>query len=53
VFSNDAAVLLDRLQGTGTFNGKTFIDDNRCARLCLRRNGTWQIAFEQASAIAS
>ena len=53
VFGNDAAVLLDRLQGTGTFNGKTFTDDNRCARLCLRRNGTWQIAFEQASAIAS
>ncbi len=53
VFSNDAAVILDRLQGAGTFNGKTFTDDNRCARLCLRRNGTWQIAFEQASAIAS
>jgi len=51
VFSNDAAVILDRLQGTGTFNGNTFTDDNRCARVCLRRNGTWQIAFEQASPI--
>ncbi|MGB8541029.1 MAG: nuclear transport factor 2 family protein [Candidatus Acidiferrales bacterium] len=52
VFSDDAAVILDRLQGAGTLHGKTFTDDNRCARLCLRRHGTWQIAFEQASAIA-
>jgi uncharacterized protein (TIGR02246 family) len=52
VFGNDAAVILDRLQGAGTLHGKTFTDDNRCARVCLRRNGTWQIAFEQASAIA-
>jgi ketosteroid isomerase-like protein len=51
VFSNDAAVILDRLQGTGTLNGNTFTDDNRCARLCLRRNATWQIAFEQASPV--
>jgi hypothetical protein len=52
VFGNDAAVILDRLQGAGTLNGKSFTDDNRCARICLRRNGAWQIAFEQASAIA-
>jgi hypothetical protein len=51
VFSNGAAVILDRLQGTGTLNGKTFTDDNRCARVCLRRNGAWQIAFEQASPV--
>jgi|SRR5580658_2183967 uncharacterized protein (TIGR02246 family) len=53
LFSNDAAVILDRLQGTGTFNGKAFTDDNRCARVCLRRNGAWQIAFEQASPVIS
>jgi ketosteroid isomerase-like protein len=52
VFGKDVAVILDRLQGTGTFNGKTFTDDNRCARVCIRRNSAWQIAFEQASAIA-
>ncbi len=51
VFSNDAAVIIDRWQGTGTLNGTTFTDDHRCARLCLRRNGTWQIAFEQASPV--
>ena len=51
VFSNDAAVILDRLQGTGTLNGNTFTDDNRCARVCLRRSGTWRIAFEQASPV--
>src|ERR1700722_2644882 len=53
VFSNDAAVILDRLQGTGTLNGNTFTDHNRGARLCLRRNGAWQIAFEQASPVKS
>jgi uncharacterized protein (TIGR02246 family) len=52
VFSNDAVVILDRLRGTGTLNGKTFTDDNRCARLCLRRNGAWQVAFEQASPVS-
>ena len=51
VFSNDAAVIIDRFQGTGTFHGNTFTDDNRCARVCLRRNGAWQIAFEQASPV--
>jgi len=51
VFSNGAAVILDRLQGTVTLNGKTFTDDNRCARVCFRRNGAWQIAFEQASPV--
>ena len=51
VFSNDAAVILDRLQGIGTLKGNSFTDDNRCARVCLRRNGAWQIAFEQASPV--
>jgi hypothetical protein len=51
LFSNDAAVILDRWTGTGTFNGKTFTDDNRCAS--LRRNAAWQIPFEQGSPIAS
>jgi hypothetical protein len=53
LFSDSAAVIIDRLQGTGTFNGNTFKDDNRCSRFCLRRNGAWQIVFEQASAIPS
>jgi ketosteroid isomerase-like protein len=52
VFGNNAAVILDRLQGASTLHGKTFTDDNRCSRLCLRGNGAWQIAFEQTSAIA-
>jgi Domain of unknown function (DUF4440) len=53
LLSDSAAVIIDRLQGTGTFNGNTFTDDNRCSRVCLRRNGAWQIVFEQASAIPS
>jgi hypothetical protein len=51
LLSKDAAILLDRWQGTGTFNGSTFTDDHRCSRVCLRRNGTWQIVFEQASEV--
>jgi hypothetical protein len=53
LFSDSAAVIIDRLQGTGTLNGNTFKDDNRCSRVCLRRNRTWQIVFEQASPISS
>ncbi len=51
LFSDSAAVIIDRLQGTGTLNGNTFTDDNRCSRVCLRRNDAWQIVFEQASAV--
>ena len=51
VLSDDAAVIIDRWTGTATLNGNTFKDDNRCSRFCLRRNGAWQIVFEQASAI--
>ncbi len=49
LLSDSTAVIIDRLQGSGTLNGNTFTDDNRCSRVCLRRNGAWQIVFEQAS----
>src|SRR5580700_9599988 len=39
LLSDSAAVIIDRLQGSGTLNGNTFTDDNRCSRFCLRRNG--------------
>jgi hypothetical protein len=51
LLSDSAAVIIDRLQGSGTLNGNTFTDDNRCSRFCLRRNGAWQIVFEQASPV--
>ena len=51
LFSGDAAMIIDRWTGTAALNGNTFTDDNRCSRFCLRRNGAWQIVFEQASAI--
>ena len=51
LLSDSAAVIIDHLQGSGTLNGNTFADNNRCSRVCLRRNGAWQIVFEQASAI--
>src|ERR1700677_1401127 len=51
LLSDSAAVIIDHLQGTGTLNGNTFTDNNRCSRVCLRRNGAWQIVFEQASEV--
>ena len=51
LLSDSAAVIIDHLQGSGTLNGNSFSDNNRCSRVCLRRNGAWQIVFEQASAI--
>ena len=53
LFSDDAAVIIDRWTGIATLNGNTFNDDNRCSRFCLRRNRSWQIVFEQASGIPS
>ena len=51
LFSDSAAIIIDRWTGTATLNGNTFNDDNRCSRFCLRRNGAWQIVFEQASPV--
>jgi hypothetical protein len=51
LLSDSTAVIIDHLQGSGTLNGNSFSDNNRCSRVCLRRNGAWQIVFEQASAI--
>ena len=53
LLSDSAGVIIDRLQGSGTLNGNAFSDDSRCSRFCLRRNGAWQIVFEQASPIPS
>ena len=48
----DAATLIHRWQGTGTFDGKSFTDDHRCTMVVVRRGDRWQVVLEQCSAIS-
>ena len=45
----DAAAVLHRWQGEGTFAGQFFKDDHRCTMICVRRDGKWRIALEHCS----
>ncbi|MDQ3172375.1 MAG: nuclear transport factor 2 family protein [Acidobacteriota bacterium] len=45
----DAAAIVHRWQGEGTFEGKSFKDDHRCTMLCARRGTGWQIILEHCS----
>ncbi|MBI3410439.1 MAG: nuclear transport factor 2 family protein [Planctomycetes bacterium] len=45
----DAAVVRDRWQGAGSFEGTSFTDDNRCVRVWERQAGEWRIVMEQCS----
>ena len=47
-----AALVMHRWQGEGSFRGKPFKDDHRCARVCRREGNTWRIVHEQCSPIA-
>jgi hypothetical protein len=46
---DDAAVVLHRWQGEGTFEGTSFKDDHRCTMVCGRRGAEWQIVMEHCS----
>jgi hypothetical protein len=48
--SDQAAVIRDRWQGEGTYEGKTFKDDHHCLRVCARVEGQWQVVMEQCTA---
>jgi len=45
----DAAVIRDRWQGAGSYQGTAFVDDHRCLIVCARMGGTWQIVLEQCT----
>lgn len=47
--ASDTAALVQRWQGEGSFDGKPFKDDHRCTRVCVRREGFWQVALEHCS----
>lgn len=54
VMLGDAAALVRRRwQGTGTFRGKTFVEDHRCVTVCDRSSGRWRIRYEQCSAVTA
>jgi hypothetical protein len=48
----DSAIILRRLQGSGSYDGQAFTDDHRCSSVWLRRRRAWQLAWEHCSPIA-
>ena len=49
--SQDVFVVSFRWQGTGTYEGRSFADDQRGTMVCVRRNGKWLVGYEQCSPI--
>jgi uncharacterized protein (TIGR02246 family) len=45
----DAAVVRHRWQGSGSFEGTSFTDDQRGLRVWERRDGEWRLVVEQCS----
>jgi uncharacterized protein (TIGR02246 family) len=48
----DSAIVVDRFRGAGSYEGRSFTDDHRCSRVCVRRSGAWRIVWEHCSTIA-
>jgi ketosteroid isomerase-like protein len=46
---DQAAVIRDRWQGEGTYEGNSFKDDHRVVRVCARVYGQWQVVMEQCT----
>jgi uncharacterized protein (TIGR02246 family) len=51
MLADGAALVRHRWRGTGTFQGQTFAEDNRCVTICDRSSGRWRIRYEHCSAI--
>jgi hypothetical protein len=52
MLGDSAAVIRDRPQAEGEFEGKQFKDDHACVRVCAL-GGEWQIVMEQCPAYNS
>jgi len=50
VLGDDAAVVRDRFQGDGEYEGKPFKEDHSLVRVCAKVQGQWQIVVEQCTA---
>jgi uncharacterized protein (TIGR02246 family) len=45
----DAAVVRHRYQGSGSFEGTTFTDDQRGVAIWEKQDGKWRLVMEQSS----
>ncbi|MGH7725599.1 MAG: nuclear transport factor 2 family protein [Candidatus Eiseniibacteriota bacterium] len=45
----EAAVVRHRYQGTGSFEGTPFTDDQRCVMVWEKHAGEWRLVMEQCS----
>jgi uncharacterized protein (TIGR02246 family) len=45
----DAAVVRHRYQGTGSFEGNSFTDDQQCVMVWEKQAGAWRLVMEQCS----
>ena len=45
----EAAVVRHRYQGAGSFEGKSFTDDQRCVMIWEKQAGEWRLVMEQCS----
>ena len=45
----DAAVVRQRYQGAGSYEGKSFTDDHRCVMVFEKHAGEWRLVMEQCS----
>ena len=48
----DAALVVHRWQGEGSFQGRAFKDDHRCTMVCVRDGNQWRVVHEQCSPMA-
>jgi uncharacterized protein (TIGR02246 family) len=49
----DLAMVVCRWRGEGMYRGRRFRDDQRCSSLFVKRAGTWLVAHEHSSTLAS
>ena len=49
VIGHEAAVVRHRWQGSGSFDGTSFTDDQRGVRVWEKQAGEWRIVMEQSS----
>jgi ketosteroid isomerase-like protein len=49
LLGREAALIRRRWQGGGSFEGTAFTDDQRCVMVWARKDGEWQVVFEQCS----
>ena len=47
----NVVLLLHHYKGTVSFQGRTFNEDQRCARIFVKRGRNWLVVFEQSAAI--